>query len=88
MYGVIKIVNIEDSMQLDGKIYTLQLITNNFIFYCDIKESDENSCTVMIDRKDSSHYNNYFAYEKLVTECERIVDKDFKDIIVSTLSRS
>lgn len=51
------------------------LVTEQYIFYCDLDEYDENSNTIMYDSNMKLISDNYFAYIGLMEELEEIYKK-------------
>lgn len=48
------------------------LVTDKFVFYCDLEEDDENASTKMFDRRMHLLSNNYFAFAAMVDEMQNI----------------
>lgn len=59
---------LKKSIRLNGVKYKLFLITKDFIFYGNLKESDENSSLIMLKKDLELVSNNYFAYIGFVEE--------------------
>jgi hypothetical protein len=67
----------EYSKIITGKynaIYTLELITDDFVFYGNLKEGDDNSNTMIFTRDMELRSDNYFANTALFEEFEKPIN--------------
>lgn len=68
-------INYPETMKgADGRIYSLQLVTPDCIYYGNISESDENSSTLLFSRDMSVISDNYFAHAELMGEMDKPVN--------------
>ena len=59
-------IKLQKTKTINGNLFRLSLITEDFYFYSNYKEGDENGNTLMYDRKtDKVLSDNYFAYVSL-----------------------
>lgn len=64
--------------------YKLALITENFVYYVDMEESDENGCTVMHRTGNFEMIsNNIFATNSLMEELQKIHDGELEPEYIS-----
>jgi phosphoglycerol transferase MdoB-like AlkP superfamily enzyme len=61
---------IAPTVEYRDQLFTLQLVTKDYIFYGDEKESDDNGNTLMYDRNMKLISDNYFANVGLRDEKE------------------
>ena len=65
-------IKLQKTKTINGNLFRLSLITEDFYFYSNYKEGDENGNTLMYDRKtDKVLSDNYFAYVALEEELEK-----------------
>lgn len=65
-------IKLQKTCTVQGTLYRLSMITEDFYFYSNYKEGDENGNTLMYDRQtDKLLSNNYFAYTALEDHLER-----------------
>jgi hypothetical protein len=62
---------LKPSIIIDGEKFKLLLITKDFIFYGNPKESDENASLIMLKRNLEFISNNYFAYQGFIEELKK-----------------
>lgn len=59
-------IKLNKTKTINGNLYRLSLITEDFYFYSNYKEGDENGNTLMYDRQtDKLLSDNYHAYTAL-----------------------
>lgn len=69
--------NIKDKIIVDEEVFYLQLITKKYIYYININDYDNNTNTIMYDKRMMLISDNYFANNNMIEELKNNYDIEF-----------
>ena len=64
----------------EDRVFYLQMVTKDFVFYIDTKETDENGIALMYGKDMKLISDNYFAYEEFMEILEEYHNGNSKDV--------
>lgn len=76
-------MNYKKVIKTDIGEYVLSLVTEDFLYYVNEKESDENGCVIMIRKNGELVSDNYFAYSSYIDDMEKLLENKLKYEFVS-----
>lgn len=81
-------MNYKKIIKTDLGEYILSLVTEDFLYYVNEKESDENGCVIMTRKNGEVVSDNYFAYGSYVDDMEKVLKNEIacEFVLESSLS--